>query len=119
MDSRKIIFEWLDNIFAKKIPDEVEALYINLVEWPDTLQVEFFGIGPFDKDDKDWACDYIFSTKNTEIPFSVADGWKKALKDVSSIIGEYVISKNSSLSNIKRIGVGFGDSETVLVKDEI
>ena len=118
MDSKKIIFSWLDNIFAKKIPDEVEALYINLVEWPDTLQVEFFGVGSFDKDDEDWACDFIFSTENTEIPFNAADGWENALKEVVSIIDEYAISTRNIL-NIKRIGVGFGDSETVLVKNEI
>lgn len=118
MDSKKIIFEWLDNIFAKKIPDTVEAIYVNLVEWPDTLQVEFFGIGPFDKDDEDWACKFIFSARNTEIPFNPAEGWESALNRVASIIREYNHS-TKNISNIKRIGAGFGDSEIILVKNEI
>lgn len=118
---KEIIFKWLDGIFENQIPAEIEAIYINLVEWQSlhVLQVEFFGISQFDKDDADWACDFMFNSQSVDISF---DGsWEKSLSDVAAILGAYVAAQNSDhrLASIKRVGVGFGDSEIMLLKNTV
>ncbi len=123
MNTKETIVEWLDAIFVKKIPAEVEAIYINLVESHELVEVEFYGIDKLDPSDIDWPCNYDFSAESIEVPFAgdIPQYWEKSLKDISTIIGEYVSSKAEKhrLSSIKRVGVGFGDSEIVIVKDEI
>lgn len=121
MTDKEIIFKWLDDIFENKIPGEIEAIYINLVEWQNlhVLQVEFFGISQFEKDDADWACDFIFHSQSVDISFN--GSWEKSLSDVVAIMSAYVDSQKNDhrLASIKRVGVGFGDSETVLIKNNV
>ena len=121
MTDKEIVFKWLDGIFENKIPADVEAIYINLVEWQNlhTLQVEFFGISQFDKDDADWACDFMFHTQSVDVSFN--GSWEKSLSDVAATLNAYLAAQNNDhrLASIKRLGVGFGDSETVLIKDNV
>lgn len=123
MNRKEVLFKWLDGILENQIPEEMHAIYINLVESENDVDVEFFGIGQFDPNDEDWACDDIFKTKSIEISFNedISNIWKDVLTEVSSIIAEYleINSDNTRLLLLKRVGVGFGDSETILVKNEI
>lgn len=67
MNAKEKIFIWIDDIFNKGIPLEVRAIYINLVESYETVEVEFFGIDKLDPNDIDWACDYMYSSESTEV----------------------------------------------------
>jgi hypothetical protein len=121
MTDKEIIFKWLDDIFENKIPAEIEAIYINLVEWQtlEILQVEFYGISQFEKEDADWACDFVFHSQSVDISFK--GSWEKSLSDVVAIMSMYLDSqkKDHRSASIKRVGVGFGDSEIVLIKDNV
>ncbi|MCP4199111.1 MAG: hypothetical protein GY762_18355 [Proteobacteria bacterium] len=123
MNKKETIFHWLDGMLEKGIPDDVQALYINLVESVDIIEVELFGIGQFDRNDEDWACHFTFQTNSVEITYEedVLDIWENILKEVASMMSEYLDLKsdNSQLLPIRRVGVGFGDSEILLIKDEI
>lgn len=123
MSDKNEIFKWLDSVFKEGLPIEVRALYINLVECCSDLDVELFGVGYFDSNDEDWACEDIFQAGNLELK-NVMDNpndWEKVLQDISIVISDYVdLNKDKrGISTVTRVGVGFGDSEIVLVKNEI
>jgi len=123
MSNKNEIFKWLDSVFKEGLPVEVKAMYINLVECCSDLDVELFGIGEFDFKDEDWACDDIFQAVSLALN-NVMDNpndWEKVLQDISIVISDYVdINRDKrGIASVARVGVGFGDSEIILVKNEM
>ena len=123
MSDKDEIFRWLDSVFKEGLPIEVKALYINLVECRSDLDIELFGVGEFDHYDEDWACDDIFQAASLEIKnvMENPNDWEKVLQDISIVISGYVDINGDrrGIANVARVGVGFGDSEIILVKNEI
>lgn len=121
MIDKNTVFEWLDSQFKKGIPSDVKALYLNLVESVGDVDIELFGIGDFDPNDEDWACDDNYQGNSLELldVMGNPDDWEKVLIEVSSLVSDYIASNEGKVASISRIGVGFGDSEIELVKNGI
>ena len=119
MDTLDKVSHWVSKALDSNIPAEVEALYINLVESPKDLTVELFGIGDFEPNDQDWACDDIYQCKSLVLKgfMQRCSGWEMALDEVSKKLREYLEVNAMKLTNIRRIGVG--DSEIILIKNEL
>ena len=121
MIDKNIVFKWLDSIFKKGVPSDVEALYLNLVESVGDIDIELFGVGAFDPNDVDWACEVNYQGKSLELidVMGNPDDWEKVLNEISKLVSDYIALNNDKVASISRIGVGFGDSEIELVKNEI
>ena len=117
----KKINKWLNKIVEKGIPSDVKAIYINLVECSDDVDLEFYGIGVYEIEDQDWACNDIFDTDSLELEgvLQSPDKWEVLLHQIAQVVKGYIEIKYVQLSEVKRVGVGFGDSETIILKDEI
>ena len=121
MINRNTVFKWLDSIFKKGVPSDVKALYLNLVETVGDIDIELFGIGAFDPNNVDWACDVNYQGKSLELidVMGKPEDWERVLNDVSKLLSDYIALNQDKVASISRIGVGFGDSEIDLVKNEI
>lgn len=121
MIDKNKVFEWLDGQFKKGISSDVKALYLNLVESVGDVDIELFGIGDFNPSDEDWACDFNYQGNSLEIldVMDNPDDWEKVLIEVTSLISDYIATNKDKVASISRIGIGFGDSEIELVKNEI
>lgn len=120
MIDKNTVFTWLDSFFKQGVPPDVKALYINLVESVGDIDIELFGIGDFDPNDEDWACDDNYQGNSLELldVLGNPNDWEIVLQEVSMLISEYVALNKDKVVSISRIGVGFGDSEIELVKNE-
>jgi hypothetical protein len=121
MIDKSTVFKWLDSLFKEGIPSDVKALYLNLVESVGDIDIELFGIGDFDPNDEDWACDDNYQGSSLELldVMGNPDDWEKVLQEVSKLVSDYIALNKDKVASICRIGIGFGDSEIELVKNEI
>lgn len=79
--------KWLDDIFIKKLPDNIIAFNFNLYEDEDNKwSIELIGSDKYDPNNDDWACSEIFTTRNNPFVFSTVRDWNEILNEVKSII---------------------------------
>ena len=65
LNKTKDFFEWLDLILKNELNSEIKAINFNLYEDTDNKwSVELVGTFSFDKDNDDWACDEVFTTRD-------------------------------------------------------
>jgi len=113
--------KWLDNILERDMPDDMVAIYFDIVEIYDrdkktTNQWKFYLIGTptFDKDDPDWACEFDFYNtydsaflleRETEVDF------EEIVKYFFDRINNYLLNGKYAdiLKKYQAIAVGFSD----------
>ena len=113
--------KWLDNILEQEIPEEVVAIYFCIHNYESDLKtwtLDFMGTSSFDKEDDDWACDYIYDTYDQvfvlEKELSEDDEYaeeieKYYIKEIKNYLktGKY----SDKLKTYKAVAVGHEDGE--------
>lgn len=114
---------WLNNALRQEIPEETAAFCLNLYDDGDgNWSMELIGSGKFDVEDDDWPCDEITDFNTREMPFTwnQPGRWERVLKEMISIIEEYL--KHGEYADILKsrsgVGIGFvdGDIENLYIK---
>ena len=108
--------KWLDDIFIKKLPDNIIAFNFNLYEDEDNKwSIELIGSDKYDPNNDDWACSEIFTTRNNPFVFSIVRDWNEILNEVKSIISIYLNTGkyNIILKSSNAISIGFVDGDLV------
>lgn len=112
--------KWLDQVFNQEIPSEVAAFGFNLYEDGDfSWSMEVVGTGCFDPEDEDWICDEITNFGTRESPFAWQEqaAWEEILKEMKSIVTEYLRhgAYASALKEKNGVGIGFVDGDTEIL----
>jgi len=117
---RSDVFEWLDNVLGQEVSDDVIAFCFNLYDDGDcNWSMEVVGTERFDVEDSDWPCDEIthFGTRENPFAWNSSIGWEKVLKDMMSILLEYI--SNGKYANVLKsgsgVGVGFVDGDVEII----
>ena len=77
LNKTKDFFEWLDLILKNELNSEIKAINFNLYEDTDNKwSVELVGTFSFDKDNDDWACDEVFTTRDQPFVIECESDWE-------------------------------------------
>lgn len=112
--------EWLNSFLESELPEEIKAFNFNMYEGIDEYHVELIGSPTSPKDDDDWACDELFTTREELffIPYQVAGSrWEEGLDFAIKLVDNYL--KNGrfadKLKSYEAVGVGFVDGDIEFV----
>lgn len=109
---------WLDSVLQMNIPSDVVAFCFNLYEDADKKwTLELIGASSFDKDNNDWACDEVFTTRENPLSWNDKKEWKEVLGESEAIIKEY-LKKGKYRKELKErrgLAVGFVDGDLILL----
>lgn len=109
---------WLDSVMQMNIPSDVVAFCFNLYEDADKKwTLELIGASSFDKDNNDWACDEVFTTRENPLSWNDKKEWKEVLGESEAIIKEY-LEKGKYRKELKErqgLAVGFVDGDLILL----
>ena len=109
---------WLDSVLQMNIPSDVVAFCFNLYEDADKKwTLELIGASSFDKDNSDWACDEVFTTRENPLSWNDKKEWKEVLNESEAIIKEY-LKKGKYRKELKErrgLAVGFVDGDLILL----
>ena len=103
--------KWLDEILSneKEMSDDIVAFCFNLYEDADDFwSVELVGSASFDKDDNDWPCDEVFSTRETPLTWRFIMTYEECLHTIESHLSEYLQNGKYSKILLSKQGVGYG-----------
>lgn len=109
--------KWLDGFMDYGF-EEVVALNFNLYEDGDAKwSVELVGTASFDEDDDDWACDEVFSNRETPLVWEENADWETILSKVQEFIRRYLEHGEYSdlMKEIQAVAVGFVDGDLEIV----
>ena len=111
------IKEWLSKITEEgNLPDKCKAIYIGLFENAEKrYMIHFLGSVDFDDADDDWACedddDYYPKNRYLDSDISTQTNWEEFQKEVVDIIKLIRSKKDTILSTVEHIGVGFNSGK--------
>ncbi len=116
MNNNKILpysdFEkWLDEILSNEneMSDDIVAFCFNLYEDADDYwSIELVGSASFDKDDNDWPCDEVFTTREFPLTWKERMTWEDCLQIVKSHLSNYLQNGKYSKILLSKQGVGYG-----------
>ena len=103
--------EWLDGILSNEneMSDEIVAFCFNLYEDADDYwSVELVGSASFDKDDDDWPCDEVFSTREYPLTWKNKTTLEECLHTIEFHLSEYLQNGKYSKILLSKQGVGYG-----------
>lgn len=109
--------KWLDGFMDYGF-EEVVALNFNLYEDGDAKwSVELVGTASFDEDDDDWACDEVFSNRETPLVWEENADWETILSKVQEFIRRYLEHGEYSdlMKENQAVAVGFVDGDLEIV----
>ena len=109
--------KWLDGFMDYGF-EEVVALNFNLYEDGDAKwSVELVGTASFDEDDDDWACDEVFSNRETPLVWEENADWETILSKVQEFIRRYLEQGEYSdlMKENQAVAVGFVDGDLEIV----
>lgn len=109
---------WLDNVMQMNIPPDVVAFCFNLYEDAEKKwTLELIGASSFDKDNSDWACDEVFTTRDNPLTWNDKKEWQEVLRESENIIKEYLEKGKyrKELTERKGLAVGFVDGDLILL----
>ena len=110
LNKTKDFFEWLDLILKNELNSEIKAINFNLYEDTDNKwSVELVGTSSFDKDNDDWACDEVFTTRDQPFVIECESDWKLVETFFIGLVNEYLSS--GKLKEYQAIGIGFVDGD--------
>ena len=95
LNKTKDFFEWLDLILKNELNSEIKAINFNLYS--------------FDKDNDDWACDEVFTTRDQPFVIECESDWELVETFFISLVNEYLSS--GKLKEYQAIGIGFVDGD--------
>ena len=110
--------EWLNTILENELPNEVKAVNFNLYDdGQGQWSVELIGASSFDEEDPDWACDEVFTTRETAYEWEKEATWEEVLSEAIKAVEDYLQNEEYAkiLKKYEGIGVGFVDGELVVV----
>lgn len=108
------IEKWLNEIISAELPEEIVALNFNLYQDSDNeWSLELVGTESFDKEDEDWTCDEIFTTRDNTLAWSEEAEWEEILEEIIENLKEYLERGKYAdlLKEYQGIGVGFVDGD--------
>lgn len=109
---------WMDQILETTLSKEVVAIAFNLYEGTgNQWSIELVGTDSFDPEDSDWACDEVFTTRDTPFTWKKECSWDEIRKDVSETIKKYLDTGKyaEKLKSYQGIGVDFVDGDLLIV----
>ncbi len=112
---------WLDSVLEKSLPNETVAINFNLYEdGKSHWSLEFVATSSFDKENDDWACDELFTTRDNPFKWQEDCDFNRALHFVEEIIRRYLAEGKykDELIRYSAIGVGFVDGDILLVYEK-
>lgn len=109
---------WIDSIMQITIPDDVVAFCFNLYEDANKgWSLELVGAGSFDINDTDWACDEVFTSRNTPLTWYDDGEWQDVQMAVIKMLKEYLGKGRYGkvLNERQGLAVGFVDGDLTLL----
>ena len=112
---------WLDSVLENELPKETAAINFNLYDdgnchW----SMELICAASFDRENDDWACDELLSTR--ESPFSWQEDctFESAQDFAEALVRRYISEgkKKDVLLQWSAVGVGFVDGDISLVYEK-
>lgn len=108
--NNKDFFEQLDLLLKNELSSEIKAIIFNLYEDTDNKwSVELVGTFSFDRDNDDWACDEVFTTRDHPFVIECESDWKLVETFFIGLVNEYLSS--GKLKEYQAIGIGFVDGD--------
>lgn len=112
---------WLDSVLEKSLPDETVAINFNLYEdGKSHWSMELVATSSFDKENDDWACDELFTTRDNPFEWQEDCDFNRTLHFAEEIIRRYLAEGKykDELIRYSAIGVGFVDGDILLVYEK-
>lgn len=110
--------KWLDSVLDDISSSDIVAFNFNLYDdgngqW----SAELIGSDCFDPEDSDWACDEVFSTRESPFQWKSDASWEQVLDDAVATIKQYLQDGKyaSLLKSYKGIGAGFVDGDLIIL----
>lgn len=110
----KDFFEWLDAILKNELSGDIKAINFNLYEDAgNKWSIELVGTASFDKDDDDWACDEVFTTRDDPFVVKSKNDWESMEEFFIGLVNEYLSAGKyaDKLKEYQAIGIGFVDGD--------
>lgn len=111
-------FEWLDYLLKDELNSEIKAVNFNLYEDANNKwSIELVGTSSFDKNNDDWACDEVFTTRDNPFVIENESDWKSMEKVFIDLVNSYLNNGKYAykLKQYQAIGVGFVDGDLHIV----
>ena len=110
----KDFFEWLESLLKNEWNSEIKAINFNLYEDTDNKwSIELVGTFSFNKDNDDWACDEVFTTRDNPFVIERESDWKSMEIFFIGLVNEYLSFGKYArkLKEYQAIGIGFVDGD--------
>jgi len=107
-------YTWLNNIFKNNLPSNIKAINFNLYDdGKNKWSIELIGAPEYNEDDLDWACNEIFTTRQSPFKISRQGSWEDIQTLFYDFITEYIENGNyaDKLKFYDAIGIGFVDGD--------
>lgn len=119
-DVKDQFFAWIDGAVCQAPRADVVAFCFNLYEATDSFHVQLVGSSRFDQDDRDWACDEVYTTGEDVfvLPHSVASSeWTEGFDVAKRWISEYLRCGPHAalLRSACAVAVGFVDGDITIL----
>ena len=110
----KEFFKWLDSLLTNELNSEIKAINFNLYEDTDNKwAIELVGTFSFNKDNDDWTCDEVFTTRDNPFVIERESDWKSMETFFIGLVNEYLSFGKyvGKLKEYQAIGIGFVDGD--------
>ncbi len=112
---------WLEEIYPQEKPENAVALNFNIYEDGDGLwALELIATSVFDPKDNDWACEEVFTARETPLEWEEETKWQDILETVCEWVKNYLEDGKyaEDMKTYDGIGTGFvdGDIEILYIK---
>ena len=109
---------WLNDVMQMTIPYDVVAFCFNLYEDVNkSWTLELIGASSFDTADNDWACDEVFTTRDTPLTWYEDKEWQDVLMMIEKLLKDYL--EKGKYGNVLKerqgLAVGFADGDLTLL----
>jgi len=110
--------KWVNASLPAELPAGVEAFCFNLYDDGEgKWSVELVGAASFDKENGDWACDEVFSTREHPLRWESGKSWQEVQAQVKALLSEYLRKgKHAALLRSRQgLALGFVDGDLELL----
>lgn len=125
MDFEEEFRTWLDQSFAKGVPDEVKAFSFNLFEPARSqdvkYEIELIGSSDFDENSSEWLFEEVWEPeqRHLEIPMSFSgDDQEDCLIAMKELVRDYLMQESDSAKALRSrlaVAIGFVDGDLELL----
>ena len=108
----------MDYLLKDELNSEIKAVNFNLYEDANNKwSIELVGTSSFDKNNDDWACDEVFTTRDNPFVIENESDWKSMEKVFIDLVNSYLNNGKYAykLKQYQAIGVGFVDGDLHIV----